>query len=87
MAAKFEISKDSANKFRFHLKAPSGEIIVASQGYARKRAPRKGLSRSRRTPPLPRLRTTRGSKMCWPLRWPRTPRHFTRDNQSCAPAT
>jgi uncharacterized protein len=31
MAAKFEISKDSASKFRFHLKAPNGEIIAASQ--------------------------------------------------------
>ena len=33
MAAKFEISKDHAGKFRFHLKAPNGEIIAASQGY------------------------------------------------------
>jgi hypothetical protein len=30
----FEISKDKAGKFRFHLKAPNGEIIAASQGYA-----------------------------------------------------
>jgi uncharacterized protein YegP (UPF0339 family) len=30
MAAKFEISKDHAGKFRFHLKAPNGEIIAAS---------------------------------------------------------
>jgi uncharacterized protein YegP (UPF0339 family) len=27
----FEISKDHAGKFRFHLKAPNGEIIAASQ--------------------------------------------------------
>jgi uncharacterized protein YegP (UPF0339 family) len=33
MAAKFEISKDHAGKFRFHLKAANGEIIAASQGY------------------------------------------------------
>ncbi|WP_422590941.1 YegP family protein [Mycobacterium sp.] len=32
MAAKFEISKDHAGKFRFHLKAPNGDIIAASQG-------------------------------------------------------
>jgi uncharacterized protein YegP (UPF0339 family) len=32
-AARFEISKDKAGKFRFHLKAANGEIIAASQGY------------------------------------------------------
>jgi uncharacterized protein len=36
MAAKFEISKDHARKFRFHLKALNGEIIVASQAYTTK---------------------------------------------------
>jgi uncharacterized protein YegP (UPF0339 family) len=41
MAAKFEISKDHAGKFRFHLKAPNGEIIAASQGYET-RASREG---------------------------------------------
>jgi uncharacterized protein len=30
LAAKFEITKDKAGKFRFHLKAPHGEIIAAS---------------------------------------------------------
>jgi uncharacterized protein len=29
MAAKFEISKDHAGKYRFHLKAPNGEIVAA----------------------------------------------------------
>jgi uncharacterized protein len=33
MAAKFEITKDHAGKFRFHLKAPNGEILAASPGY------------------------------------------------------
>lgn len=33
MAAKFEIRKDHAGEFPFHLKAPKGEIIAASQGY------------------------------------------------------
>jgi len=42
MAAKFEISKDHAGKFRFHLKAPSGEIIAASQGYESKASAEKG---------------------------------------------
>jgi uncharacterized protein len=36
MPAKFEVSKGHAGKFRFHLKAPNGEIIAASQGYETK---------------------------------------------------
>ena len=43
MAAKFEISNDKAGKFRFHLKAPNGEIIAASQGYETKAAAEKGI--------------------------------------------
>ena len=44
MAAKFEISKDRAGKFRFHLKAPNGEIIAASQGYESKASADKGIA-------------------------------------------
>jgi uncharacterized protein len=43
MAAKFEISKDHAGKFRFHLKAPNGEIIAASQGYETKASAGNGI--------------------------------------------
>jgi uncharacterized protein len=43
MAAKFEISKDHAGKFRFHLKAPNGEIIAASQGCETKANAEKGI--------------------------------------------
>src|SRR5271167_3757852 len=43
MAAKFEISKDHAGKFRFHLKAPNGEIIAASPGYETKANAEKGI--------------------------------------------
>lgn len=43
MAAKFEISKDRAGKFRFHLKAPNGEIVTASQGYETKANAEKGI--------------------------------------------
>src|SRR5277367_5529370 len=43
MAAKFEICKDHAGKFRFHLKAPNGEIIAASQGYETKANAEKGI--------------------------------------------
>jgi uncharacterized protein len=41
VAAKFEISKDHAGKF--HLKAPNGEIIAASQGYESKASAEKGI--------------------------------------------
>jgi uncharacterized protein YegP (UPF0339 family) len=58
MAAKFEISKYHAGKFRFHLKAPNGEIIVASQAYATKANATKASTRSRNTHPTPRSRTT-----------------------------
>jgi uncharacterized protein len=43
MAAKFEISKDKAGKFRFHLKAANGEIIAASQAYEKKANAEKGI--------------------------------------------
>jgi uncharacterized protein len=43
MAAKFEIFKDRADKFRFHLKAPNGEITVESQAYAAKANAEKGV--------------------------------------------
>lgn len=33
MAAHFEIYKDKAGEFRFHLKAANGEIILVSEGY------------------------------------------------------
>jgi uncharacterized protein YegP (UPF0339 family) len=43
MAAKFEISKHHAGKYRFHLKAANGEIIAASQGYETKASAEKGI--------------------------------------------
>jgi uncharacterized protein YegP (UPF0339 family) len=43
MAAKFEISKDPAGKYQFHLKAPIGEKIAASQGYESKANAKKGI--------------------------------------------
>jgi uncharacterized protein YegP (UPF0339 family) len=44
MTAKFELFKDTARQFRFHLKAANGEIIAASQGYASKAAAQNGLA-------------------------------------------
>jgi hypothetical protein len=43
VAAKFEISKDEAGKFRFPLRAPNGEIIAASWGYETKANAEKGI--------------------------------------------
>ncbi len=43
MAAKFEISKDKAGKFRFHLKTANGEIVAASQSYQTKSSAEKGI--------------------------------------------
>jgi uncharacterized protein len=43
MAAKFELFEDRAGEYRFHLKAPNGEIIASSQGYASKEAAEKGI--------------------------------------------
>jgi uncharacterized protein len=39
----FEISEDHAGKYRFHLKAPNGEIIAASQGYETKANAEQGI--------------------------------------------
>jgi len=40
---KFEITKDKAGKFRFHLKAANGEIIAVSQAYDSKSSAEKGI--------------------------------------------
>jgi uncharacterized protein YegP (UPF0339 family) len=50
MTAKFEISKDHAGKFRFHLKVPNGEIIAAGQGYETKANAEKGTGGSGEEP-------------------------------------
>lgn len=36
MAYKFEIYEDKGGKFRFNFKAPNGEVMFSSQGYASK---------------------------------------------------
>ena len=43
MAGKFEISKDKAGKYRFHLRAGNGEIIAVSQPYGSKASVEKGI--------------------------------------------
>jgi uncharacterized protein YegP (UPF0339 family) len=42
-AARFEITRDEAGKYRFHLRAGNGEIVAASQEYARKANAEKGI--------------------------------------------
>ena len=36
MPYKFEVTKDKAGKFRFNFKAPNGQVMFTSQGYAQK---------------------------------------------------
>jgi uncharacterized protein YegP (UPF0339 family) len=43
MAGKFELFKDHAGEFRFHLKAANGEIIASSEGYKSKAAAENGI--------------------------------------------
>ncbi len=57
MSAKFEIGKDHAGKYRFHLKAANGEIIAASQGYETKANAETASSPSRQTRPARRSST------------------------------
>lgn len=48
---KFEVYKDKAEEFRFHLKASNGEIIAASQGYKEKAGCLKGIESVRHNAP------------------------------------
>jgi uncharacterized protein YegP (UPF0339 family) len=41
--SKFEVFKDKAGEFRFHLKAANGEIVLASQAYSQKHNCLKGI--------------------------------------------
>ena len=43
MAGKFEIFKDKAGEFRFRLKAGNGQIILASESYAKKQGAMTGI--------------------------------------------
>lgn len=44
MAGTFEITKDEAGKFRFHLKAANGEIIAGSEAYEPKASAKNGIA-------------------------------------------
>jgi uncharacterized protein YegP (UPF0339 family) len=51
MAGKFEILKDKAGKYRFHLKAANGEIIAASQAYDTKASAENGIESVQKNAP------------------------------------
>ena len=70
MSAKFEISKDHAGKFRFHLKAPNGEIIAASQGYESKANAEKGIEAIKKPPNSTRRATARACRHSISTGWP-----------------
>jgi uncharacterized protein len=42
-AGTFELYKDARGEYRFHLKAPNGEIIVSSESYKSKAAAQAGI--------------------------------------------
>ncbi len=42
-SAKFEIYKDAAEKFRFRLKAPNGEVIASGEAYESKDSCKNGI--------------------------------------------
>ncbi len=50
--AVFEILLDSANRFRFHLKANNGQIIAVSQSYGTKESALKGISSIKKNAPI-----------------------------------
>jgi uncharacterized protein YegP (UPF0339 family) len=51
MAGKFEIIKDKAGKYRFHLKAANGEIIAASQAHDTKASAENGIESVQKNAP------------------------------------
>jgi uncharacterized protein YegP (UPF0339 family) len=45
MNAKFELAQSAEDdKWYFHLKAPNGKVIAASEGYNQKRNAKKGIA-------------------------------------------
>jgi uncharacterized protein len=60
----FEILLDSANRFRFHLKAGNGQIIAVSQGYGAKESAIKGIDSIKKNASIAKivdLSTTEGA--------------------------
>ena len=51
-APKFEIYKDTAEKFRFRLKAANGEVIAAGEAYESKDGCKKGIESVKTNAPI-----------------------------------
>lgn len=51
MAAKFEIYKDKADKWRFRLKASNGEIIAVGEAYSSKKSCENGVASVKKNAP------------------------------------
>ena len=52
MAAKVELKKDAAGKFRFNLKAANGEITATSEAYESKASALNGIESVRTNAPI-----------------------------------
>ena len=52
MSGKFELFKDKAGEFRFHLKAGNGEIVVSSEGYKARTGAQNGIDSVIKNAPL-----------------------------------
>ena len=51
----FEIQSNAPDKFRFHLKAANGEIIVVSQSYLTKNSAEKGIASVKKNAPTAKV--------------------------------
>lgn len=52
MAAKFEVYKDKADKFRFRLKAGNGQVIAVGEAYSSKDACLNGIESIKKNAPV-----------------------------------
>ena len=57
MPGVFEVYKDSADKYRFRLKATNGETIAQGEGYNSKEACLKGITSIKRNAPKAKVVT------------------------------
>jgi uncharacterized protein YegP (UPF0339 family) len=51
MPYKFEVYKDNAGKFRVRFKAPNGETMFSSQGYAQKSSAKNAIASIKKNAP------------------------------------
>jgi uncharacterized protein YegP (UPF0339 family) len=51
MAYKFEITKDKAGEFRVRFKAPNGEVMFATEGYASKASAKNAIASMQKNGP------------------------------------